>query len=404
MAYIVFVNPSILHQAGMPLAAVTAATCLSAAFGSLCMGLFARYPIALAPGMGLNAYFTFSVVKGMGVPWQTALGAVFLSGIAFLILTVVGVRQLIVAAIPHELYAAVASGVGLFIALIGFRESGIIVPSPATMVALGNLRDPQAMLAIFGLITMGVLLAWRVKAAILIGIVATSLLAFLTGQLKWAPQSYSLNDISATAFRLDIRAAAGIGLLEIVFVFLFVDLFDNVGTLVAVGKKAGLFDRANRIPRINRILFCDASATVVGSLAGTSTVVSYIESAAGVAAGGRSGVTAIVVGMLFLVAMAVAPLAGVLPAAATAPALIVVGSMMMTTVTEIAWDDTLVAIPAFLTMLAIPLTFSIANGLAFGFTAYTLMHILRGKFREVNWMVYVLTALFLVRFYYLGKR
>ena len=403
MAYIVFVNPSILHEAGMPLAAVTAATCLSAAFGSLCMGLFARYPIALAPGMGLNAYFTFSVVKGMGVAWQTALGAVFLSGVAFLILTVVGVRQLIVAAIPHELYAAVASGVGLFIALIGFRESGIIVPNTATMVALGNLRNPQTLLAIFGLVTMGVLLAWRVRAAILIGIVATSLLAFLTGQLKWAPQPYNFNDISATAFRLDIRASAGIGLLEIVFVFLFVDLFDNVGTLVAVGKKAGLFDRAHRIPRIDRILFCDASATVVGSLAGTSTVVSYIESAAGVAAGGRSGVTAIVVGLLFLAAMVVAPLAGVLPASATAPALIIVGSLMMTTVTEIAWDDTLVAIPAFLTMMAIPLTFSIANGLAFGFTAYTVMHILRGKFREVNWMVYVLTALFLVRFYYLGK-
>ena len=403
MAYIVFVNPSILHEAGMPMAAVTAATCLSAAFGSLCMGLFARYPIALAPGMGLNAYFTFSVVKGMGVAWQTALGAVFLSGIAFLILTVVGVRQLIVAAIPHELYAAVASGVGLFIALIGFRESGIIVPSPATMVTLGNLRNPQTMLAIFGLVTMGVLLAWRVRAAILIGIVATSLLAFLTGQLKWASQPYNFNDISATAFRLDIRAAMGIGLIEIVFVFLFVDLFDNVGTLVAVGKKAGLFDRAHRIPRIDRILFCDASATVVGSLAGTSTVVSYIESAAGVAAGGRSGVTAMVVGLLFLVAMVVAPLAGVLPAAATAPALIIVGSLMMTTVAEIAWDDTLVAIPAFLTMMAIPLTFSIANGLAFGFTAYTVMHVLRGKFREVNWMVYLLTALFLVRFYYLGK-
>ena len=403
MAYIVFVNPSILHETGMPLAAVTAATCLSAAFGSLCMGLFARYPIALAPGMGLNAYFTFSVVKAMNVPWQTALGAVFLSGIAFLILTVVGVRQLIVAAIPHELYAAVASGVGLFIALIGFRESGIIVASPATMVSLGNLRDPQTLLAIFGLLTMAVLLAWEVRAAILIGIAATSALAFLTGQLKWAPQAYSLGDISATAFQLDIRSAASIGLAEIVFVFLFVDLFDNVGTLVAVGKKAGLFDRAHRIPRINRILLSDASATVVGSLAGTSTVVSYIESAAGVAAGGRSGVTAIVTGLLFLVAMLVAPLAGVLPPAATAPALIVVGSMMMTTVMEIAWNDPLIAIPAFLTMLAIPLTFSIANGLAFGFTAYTLMHILRGKFREVNWMVYVLTALFLVRFYYLGK-
>jgi len=221
--------------------------------------------------------------------------------------------------------------------------------------------------------------------------------------LKWAPGEYNFSDISATAWRLDIRGAAGINLLEIVFVFLFVDLFDNVGTLVAVGKKAGLFDRSHRIPRIDRILLADESATVVGSLTGTSTVVSYIESAAGVAAGGRSGVTAIVVGLLFLVAMVVAPLAGILPTAATAPALIVVGSLMMTTVIEIAWNDTLVAIPAFLTMVTIPLTFSIANGLAFGFTAYTLLHVLRGRSRDVNWMVYVLTALFLVRFYYLGK-
>src|ERR1019366_3665218 len=355
------------------------------------------------PGMGLNAYFTFSVVKGMGVPWQTALGAVFLSGVAFLILTVVGVRQLIVAAIPHELYAAVASGVGLFIALIGFRESGIIVPNTATMVALGNLRNPQTLLAIFGLVTMGVLLAWRVRAAILLGIVATSLLAFLTGQLKWAPQPYNFNDISATAFRLDVRAAAGIGLLEIVFVFLFVDLFDNVGTLVAVGKKAGLFTEGQQIPRLNRILYSDAIATVAGATAGTSTVVSYIESSAGVAAGGRSGVTAIVVGLLFGVALFVAPLAGTLPESATAPALIIVGSMMMSAAAEIPWTETYVAIPAFLTMLGIPLMFSIANGLAFGFSAWTLIRIVRGKFREVNWMVYALTALFLLRFWYMGK-
>jgi AGZA family xanthine/uracil permease-like MFS transporter len=403
MAYIVFVNPSILHETGMPLAAVTAATCLSAAFGSLVMGFLARYPIALAPGMGLNAYFTYSVVKGMGVPWQTALGAVFISGVAFLILTAVGVRQLIVAAIPHELYAAVAAGVGLFIALIGFRESGIIVPNPATMVGLGNLRDPQALLALFGLLTMAVLLIWKVRAAILIGIIATSVLAFVTGQVKWAPQPYHFSDITATAFQLDIKSVTGIGLVEIVFVFLFVDLFDNIGTLVAVGQKAGLFDRAYQIPRVNRILFSDAMATIVGSFSGTSTVVSYIESAAGVAAGGRSGVTAIVVGLLFLVAMVVAPLAGVLPTSATAPALIIVGSLMMTTVAEIVWTDMLVSIPAFLTIMAIPLTFSIANGLAFGFTAYTLLHVMRGRFRDVNWMVYVLTVLFIIRFYYLGK-
>src|SRR5436190_7922038 len=403
MAYIVFVNPSILNEAGMPLAAVTAATCLSAAFGSILMGVVARYPLALAPGMGLNAYFTYSVVKGMGVAWQTALGAVFLSGVSFLVLTLIGVRRLIVSAIPHELYAAVAGGVGLFIALIGFRSAGIIVPNPATTVAMGNLRNPNTALAIFGLLLMAALLVWGVRAAILIGVLGTALAGALFGLARWEPEGYGLADISATALQLDIRSALRLGLLEIVFSFLFVDLFDNVGTLVAVGQKAGLFDRAHQIPRINRILLADAWATIAGSLAGTSPVVSYIESSAGVAAGGRSGVTAIVTGLLFIAALWLAPLVGAIPAAATAPALIVVGSMMMTTVTEIRWTDPVVAIPAFLTMLGIPLTFSIANGLAFGFTAYTLLKIFRGQYREVNWLVYVLTVLFIARFVYLGR-
>jgi adenine/guanine/hypoxanthine permease len=403
MAYIIFVNPSILHEAGMPIGGVTAATCFAAALGSLLMGGFARYPIALAPGMGLNAYFTYGVVKGMGVPWQVALGAVFLSGVAFIILTVAGVRQLIVAAIPKELYSAVAAGVGLFIAFIGLRNSGIIALDPATAVTLGNLRTPTTLLAVFGLLAMAALLARGVRAAILLGILMTTLLGVLLGIVHWQPQPYHLSDFAATAFQLDIRSALGIGLLEIVFVFLFVDLFDNVGTLVAVGKKARLFDNTNQIPRLNGILYADATATIAGSLAGTSTVVSYIESAAGVAAGGRSGVTAIITGLLFLAALFVAPLMGVIPAAATAPALIIVGSMMMSTVTEIAWTDPMIAVPAFLTMVTIPLTFSIANGLAFGFSAYTLLKVSRGQFREVNWMVYLLTLLFLTRFFYLGK-
>ena len=403
MAYIVFVNPSILHECGMPLAAVTAATCLSAAFGSMLMGLVARYPLALAPGMGLNAYFTYSVVQGMGVAWQTALGAVFVSGVCFLVLTLIGVRRLIVSAIPHELYAAVAAGVGLFIALIGFRSSGLIVPNPSTTVAMGNLREPGTALAIFGLLLMAALLAWGVRAAILIGVLATTLAGALLGLTRWHPQSYAISDITLTALRLDVRSTLRLGLVEIVFAFLFVDLFDNVGTLVAVGQKAGLFDSAHQIPRINRILLADASATIAGSLMGTSTVVSYIESSAGVAAGGRTGVTAIVTGLLFIAALWLAPLVGAIPAAATAPALIVVGSMMMTTITEIRWTDPAIAIPAFLTMMAIPLTFSIANGLAFGFTAYTLLKILRGQYREVNWLVYALTALFIVRFIYLGR-
>jgi AGZA family xanthine/uracil permease-like MFS transporter len=403
MAYIVFVNPSILHETGMPFQAVVAATCFCAAFGSILMGSLARYPIALAPGMGLNAYFTYVVVKGMGIAWQTALGAVFLSGVAFLLLTFLGVRQLIMEAIPQELYAAVAAGIGLFIAMIGLRNAGIIVPSAATLVTLGKLNDKNTLLALFGLIVVCGLAAWRVRAAMLIGILATTLVGAIFGLIKWTPGTYRLADIGATAGALDIRAALHVGLFEIIFVFLFVDLFDNVGTLVGVGKHAGLFDAENRIPRIGRILVADATATVVGSLAGTSTVTSFIESAAGVAAGGRSGVTAIVTGLLFIVALFVAPLVGAVPTAATAPALIVVGSLMMAHLTEITWSDPAIAIPAFLTLITIPLTFSIANGLAFGFTSYAVLRLVRGRFRETHWLVYVLAALFIVRFIYLGS-
>ena len=402
MAYIIFVNPAILHETGMPLAAVVAATCLCAGFGSVLMGVLANYPIALAPGMGLNAYFTYSVVKGMGVPWETALGAVFLSGVAFLILTAVGVRQMIVSAIPYELYAAVAVGIGLFIALIGLHNSGIVVANKDTLVTMGNLRNPETLLAITGLLLIAGLMAWRVRGKILLGILGTTALGIVFGLVRWQPQSYSVRGISATAFHLNIRGALSYGLIEIVFVFLFVDLFDNIGTLVAVGKQAKLFDKANQIPRSNRILFADATATVVGSLAGTSTVTSYIESAAGVAAGGRSGVTAITAGLLFCVALFIAPVVGAIPGAATAPALIVVGSLMIAHAAEIPWSDPVVSVPAFLTIVTIPLTFSIANGLAFGFTAFVILKVARGEFRNVSWLVYVLAALFIARFIYLG--
>jgi adenine/guanine/hypoxanthine permease len=402
MAYIVFVNPSILHDAGLPVAAATAATCLSAAAGSLMMGAFARYPIALAPGMGLNAYFTYVVVKGLGVPWQAALGAVFLSGVAFLILTLIGARQLLLAAIPPELYAAVAAGVGLFIAFIGFRNSGIVVASPSTLVTLGNLRQASTLLAVFGLVLIAALFTWRVRAAILIGVLTTTAIGLFTGVAKWAPETYHWSGLTATAGKLDIGAALRLGFAEIVFVFLFIDMFDNIGTLVAVGKRAGLFHEARRIPRINQIFISDAAATIVGSLSGTSTVVSYIESAAGVEAGGRSGVTAITTGLLFIVALFAAPAVGAIPNAATAPALIVVGSLMMSVVREIDWLDPELSIPAFLIMFGIPLTFSIANGLAFGLIAYTLLKIVRRKYRQVNWIVYVLTALFLIRFAYVA--
>ncbi len=408
MAYIVIVNPTILGQTGMPIAAVAAATCLAAGFGSILMGLIANYPIALAPGMGLNAYFTFTVVKGMGLPWETALGCVFLSGVAFLVLTVAGVRQLIVAAIPRPLFSAVAAGVGLFIAFIGLKEAGIIVADPATTVALGDLTKPNAALSILGLLIMGGLMAWRVKGAILIGILVAAVAGWALGLAKIAPGDHGLAALTATAFKLDVPAALhlnggmGMALAEVIFVFLFVDLFDNVGTLVAVTKKAGLVQPDGTIPRLNRILTADSIATIGGSLAGTSTVVSYIESASGVAAGGRTGLTAVVVGVLFLVTLFFAPWVQAIPAAATAPALIIVGSMMIGALVDVDWEDPGVAIPAFLTVIAIPLTFSIANGLAFGITAYAGLKLVRGQARKSDWLLFVLAALFVARFIYMG--
>jgi AGZA family xanthine/uracil permease-like MFS transporter len=402
MAYIVLVNPAILSDAGVPLPAATAATCLSAAFGSILMGIVARYPIALAPGMGLNAYFTYTVCVKMHVPWQTALGAVFLSGIIFLALTGVGIRQMILRAIPHELYAAVASGIGLFIAFIGFQHAGLVVKDPNTLVSLGDVKLPATALALGGLILMVALEVRKVKGAILIGVLAVTAAAWAMGQVHWTHAAFSLGELDKTALKLDIRGAVNKGLLEIIFVFFFVDLFDNLGTLVAVTKRAGLIDSSNTIPRLNRILFADATATVFGSLTGTSTVTSYVESTAGVAAGGRSGVTAIVTGLLFLVAVVAAPFIGIVPSAATAPALILVGSLMLATVTEIRWHDPLIAVPAFLTLVLIPLTYSIANGLGFGIIAWAVLHVVTGKMRRQDWLLYILAALFLARFVYLS--
>ena len=402
MAYIVFVNPSILEQAGMPFKAVVAATCISAAFGSILMGVLARYPVAMAPGMGLNAYFTYSVVQGMGVPWQAALGAVFLSGVIFFLLTAGGIRELILYSIPRELYAAVAVGIGLFIALIGLTSAGIVHSDPSTVLKLGDLREGPAALALFGLLLTAALMVWRVRAAMLLGVLATTAVGVVAGLVQWNPTMYSIEEVTATAFALDIGRVLEPDMFHVVLVFLFVNLFDDIGTLVGVGKKANLFDEQGRIPRANRMLFTGAAATTFGSLAGTSTVTHYIESAAGVVAGGRTGVTAIVTGLLFIAAMFVAPLVGAIPAAATAPVLILVGSLMISHAGEIDWNEPAIAVPAFLTIIMIPLTFSIANGLAIGFIAHTLLRIFKGEARQVSWLVYVLTALFLARFIFLG--
>jgi len=403
MAYIIFVNPSILSQTGMPIAAVTAATCLCAAFGSILMGALANYPLALAPGMGLNAYFTYTVVKGMGIPWQTALGAVFFSGVIFLLLTYAGIRQRLVAAIPYQLHAAVGGGIGLFIAFIGFRNAGIIVPSAAHTVALGNLRSPETALALFGLLLIAVLQVLQIRAYMLLGILGTMLAGLVCHQLHYQPEPYSLTAISETAFHLDLRGALHVGLFEIVFVFLFVDLFDNIGTLVAVTERAVLMAPDHSIPRLNRIFFADATATIAGALAGTSTVTSYIESAAGVEAGGRTGVTAVVTGILFLLALFLAPLVGVIPAFATSPALILVGALMLTSIGTIEWSKPEIAIPSFLILATIPLTWSIADGLSFGLTSYAIIQLLTGRARIKDWMLYLLAILFVLRFLYLAQ-
>lgn len=402
MAYIVFVNPSILSAAGMPPAAVMTATCLCASAASILMGAVGRFPIALAPGMGINAYFAYTVVKGMGVPWETALGAVLLSAVLFLALTAAGIQQRIVAAIPLELHASVAAGIGLFLALIGLRNAGIVVPNLETTVALGNLREANALVSVFGLLVIAALNAWGVRAAMLIGILAATAAGAFCGLTHWQPQALRWSDMTAAAGKAAVRSALDVGLLEIVFVFYFVVLFDNVGTLIGVAKKAGLLDAEGRVPRTGTMLGIAGVATLGGALAGTSPVVCYIESAAGVSAGGRTGVTAIVTGLLFLLALFAAPVAGFIPAAATAPALIVVGSLMVGTVAEIRWSDPVVAMPAFLTMITIPLTSSIANGIAIGFITYTALKVLRGRAREVSWLVYLLAALFLLRFAYLS--
>jgi len=408
MAYIVLVNPAILGAAGMPVVGVAAATCFAAAFASILMGLSSNTPLAMAPGMGLNAYLAFTVVGQMGVPWQTALGCVFVSGIIFLLLTVTGIRQLIINVIPNYLFAAVAGGIGLFIGFIGFKDAGIVVANPATFVALGDLRAPGAALAVFGLVVIGALSVWRVRGAMLIGIVATAILGWIVGVVEFKPEPYSFEALTSTVFQLDLGSVfgfngqVGLSILEIVFVFLFVDLFDSLGTLVAVTKRAGLMREDGKIPKLNRMLTADATATIVGSMVGTSTVTSYVESAAGVQAGGRTGLTAIVTGLLFLALIFVAPFAQVIPISATAPALIIVGGLMLLPLTEVEWDDPLSAIPAFLTVAMIPLTFSIANGLAFGITAHAILKIIRGTISRADWFLLLLALLFIFRFVWMG--
>jgi adenine/guanine/hypoxanthine permease len=402
MAYIVVVNPQILSQAGMPAEGVVFATCLSAAVATLVMGLWANYPIALAPGMSLNAYFTYSVCLAMHVPWRTALAVVFFSGVLFLILTVTRVREQIVNGMPDCLKHSTAAGIGMFIAFVGLRNAKLVVANSATLVGLGSFADKEVQTACFGLALTLVLMAKRIHGAILVGIIATALLGMLRGISDWPLTFLSMPHPSSTVLQLDFRGALRLGFLEILFAFLFVDLFDNVGTLVGVCEQAG-FIQDGKIPRVGRVLLADSVGTIFGALTGTSTVTSYIESAAGVAAGARTGLSNLAVAALFLLAMFCSPLATAIPGYATAPALILVGVLMSQSLAQVKWQEFSEALPAFITMLATPLAFSIATGLSLGLIAYTVVKLASGKFQEINKLVWILTGLFILRYVYLAS-
>lgn len=402
MAYIIVVNPSILSDAGVPFSGALFATCVASAIGTLLMGLVANYPFALAPGMGINAYFAYTVVLTLNYDWRTALGAVFISGIIFVFLTLARVRAMIVDAIPSTLKTAVAGGIGLFIAFIGLKNAGVIAASPATFVTLGNLTAKSTVLALAGLLVVGALVARGFRSALILGIIGVTVAAIVLGIAPMPAGVVARPDWHSTLFQLDVGGAIRLGLLDVVFVFLFVDMFDTIGSLMGLGQQSGFLDSEGKMPRLTGALVADSTATVAGACLGTSTVTTYIESATGVSEGGRTGLTAVVVAVLFLLATFFSPLAGAVPTIATAPALILVGVFMIRSAVHIRWDDLTEAIPAFLAIIAMPLTFSIANGLALGFIFYPLLKLLTGRGREASPLVYVLAALFVLRYLYLG--
>ena len=402
MAYIIFVNPLILSNAGMDRDAVFVATCLAAALSCLIMGLYANYPIALAPGMGLNAYFAFTLVKTMGLSWQVALGAVFISGLLALILSVSPVREWLFNAIPKTLKIAISAGIGLFLGIIALENAGLVVAHPATLVTIGDLTKGPAILAAFGFILMVALDARRIPGAVIIAILVTTAIGVVFGVSPSRGFVAMPPSLAPTFLQLDIVGAIYAGLIAVVIVLLFVDLFDTAGTLIGVAHRAGLLAPDGTLPRLRKALIADSSATMIGALLGTSNTTSYIESAAGVKAGGRTGLTAVTVAVLFLLALFLAPLALTVPAYATAPALLFVACLMTRGLMEIDWEDPTEYAPAVITALAMPLTFSIATGIAFGFITYAGIKVLAGRYREVSVAVGVLAILFLARFAYVG--
>ncbi len=406
MAYIIFVNPSILADAGMPWEGVFMATIAGIILGTVAMAFLTNYPFALASGMGLNAFFAYTVVIGMGVPWQVALGIIFLEGILFIILSITPVRKMIVNSIPMSLKAAISAGIGLFIAFIGLQNAEIIVGYEATMVTIGDLASGPPLVAIFGTIVIGILYALKVKGSLLWGILAATAFGALPGigvtppfdGIFAAPDFASWGQVFG---KLDVRGAIDIGLIGVIIAFLFVDLFDTAGTLVGVSTQAGYLDEDGNLPKANRALLADAIGTTGGAIFGTSTVTTYIESAAGVAEGGRTGLTGLVTAFLFLLSIFFMPIVGIVPGAATAPALVIVGTMMMSNILKIDWDDFTEVLPAFIVMITMPLAYSISHGIALGFIFFPIIKIFTGRSKEVHPLVYTLGALFILYFIFI---
>ncbi|MBO2631947.1 NCS2 family permease [Shewanella algae] len=402
MAYIIFVNPAMLADAGMDQGAVFVATCVAAAIGCLVMGLLANYPIALAPGMGLNAFFTYTVVGEMGYSWETALGAVFLSGICFMILSLVRIREWVVNSIPMSLRLGIAAGIGLFLALIGLKSAGIVVANPATLVGMGDITAFPALMSVLGFFLIIAFVQRGYKAAVILSILAITMLGLAFGDVQYSGLVSMPPSIAPTFMKMDLSGMLEISMISVVFAFLFVDLFDTSGTLVAVAHRGGFLDDKGRLPRLNRALTADSAATIAGAMLGTSTTTSYVESTSGVSAGGRTGLTAVVVGLLFLASLFISPLAGMVPAYATAGTLFYVAILMMSGLVHVEWEDLTEAAPVVVVCLLMPLTFSIATGIAFGFIAYAAIKLLCGRFRDLNAGVVALALLFILKFAYGG--
>ncbi|MBT2689605.1 NCS2 family permease [Bacillus sp. ISL-47] len=403
MSYIIFVNPSILADAGIPKEAALAATIYASVFCTLLMALWANFPVAVAPGMGLNAFFAYTVVLGQGLSWQTALGAVFISGIVFLILTVTGVRQKIVDGVPGVLKSAIGVGIGLFIAFIGLKNAELVVANEATFVGLGDITSTGPLLALFGLITAALLMAKKVKGALLISILGTSVLAMIVGFIAYPKAisdvaSLSLPSMSETFMAMDIMGAIQYGIISVIFSFTIVELFDNLATLIGLSKKAGLTDENGKIENLDRALQADAVGTMASATFGSTALNAYVENATGISEGGRTGLTALTVGVLFFLSLIFAPLIYFIPSVATAPILILVGALMLSEIKHISFDDFTDVIPVFLTIVLMPLTFSIAQGLAFGFISYTLLKLLTGKRDQIHWIMYFVSTAFIINF------